>query len=83
MAAAPHVLDHTCGLPLRRPMGQSASIWVLGDDQRSLALGDVLVHEVVEAGPGGIGRATCCAKYELLPRPHASTKHALFITDDL
>ena len=39
-------------------MGQSASIWVLGDDQRSLALGDVLVHEVVEAGPGGIGRAT-------------------------
>jgi len=51
-------------------MGKSASIWVLGDDQRSLALGDVLVHEVVEAGPGGIGRATCCAKY-ISPPPAA------------
>jgi hypothetical protein len=61
------VLTHACGLPLRRPMGKSASIWVLGDDQRSLALRDVLVHEVVEAGPGGTGRATCCAKYNPPP----------------
>jgi hypothetical protein len=52
------VLGHTCGLPLRRPRWQSASIWVLGDDQRSLALRDVLVHEVVEVGPGGTERAT-------------------------